>query len=41
MSHNNVHVGSVYVGGASSQWKLAGFEAAHEHKTITPAVSIV
>ena len=29
------------MGGSSSQWKLAGFEAAHEHKTLTSKVNVI
>ena len=39
LSHNNLHVGCVYVNVVDSQWKLGGLEAAAPHKSIDKAVS--
>ena len=40
LSHNNLHVGCVYVNVVDGQWKVGGFEAAARLKEITPTVSL-
>ena len=40
LSHNNIHVGCVYVNVVDGQWKLGGFEAAARSKDINASVSM-
>lgn len=41
LSHNNLHVGCVYVNVVDSQWKIGGFEVAARLKEISPTVSLM
>ena len=40
LSHNNLHVGCVYVNMVDGQWKVGGFEAAARLKEISPMVRV-
>lgn len=39
LSHNNLHVGCVYISAVNSRWKVGGFEAAQSHSKMDDMVS--
>ena len=41
LTHNNLHVGCVFVGGADSKWKIGGFELSSKLKLSTKKVSAI